>query len=254
MSRTIMLLELTQMSGDTVCLAGIDLASDQTVRLTNPQPTQRLVAMLGGLAPGDIVKVDAKPLRKLEPPHLEDCEWNPRSMKKVGMATLAEMRKAVEPTVFPSVKAAFGEPITNGRLGNSAWQPGEGMRSLATISVVYMRAGIDRNERPRFAFKDDALDYWPAVPMQDLRVKLHQATCSECERDHVDCLKGEFEVNRGLVRVGLTRPFSPGEGTEPMCWLQVTNILGKERQHFDTLPQRSPREPTPREPALAAAT
>jgi hypothetical protein len=247
MSRTIMLLDVTQMSGDAVCVAGLDLANDETVRLANPQPTQRLIATLGGLAPGDILKLDAKPLRKLEPPHLEDCEWNPRSLKRVGAATLSEMQQALEATAFPSVQAAFGDPVTRGRFGNSAWSPGTGLRSLATISVVYVRAASDKNDRPRIAFKDDALDYWPAVPMQDLRVKLHQANCPDCGDTHLDRLKEEFDANRALIRVGLTRPFSPGEGTEPTCWLQVTNVLAKPRTHFDTLLLRpaKPREPVP---------
>lgn len=249
MSRTIMLLDVTQMSGDAVCVAGLDLATDEIVRLANPQPTQRLIAALGGLAPGDILKLDANPLRKLEPPHLEDCEWNPRSLKRVGSSTLSETQKALEATAFTSVQAAFGEPVTRGRYGNSSWVPGIGVRSLATISVVYVRAAADKNDRPRIAFKDDALDYWPAVPMQDLRAKLHQANCPECAGEaYIERLQAEFDANRALIRVGLTRPFSPGEGTEPMCWLQVTNVLAKPREHFDTLLLRPAKL---REPSVA---
>lgn len=235
-----MLTDVTQMAADAVCVAGIDLASDETVRLANPQPTQRLITALGGLGPGDILKVDAKPLRKVEPPHTEDCEWNPRSLKRVGIAPLAEMLSALESTSFTSIQAAFGEPVTKGRYGNSSWTPERGTRSLATISVVYVRASADKNDRPRIAFKDDSLDYWQAVPMQDLRAKMHQANCPECEGStYIERLQGEFDANRALVRVGLTRAFSPGEGTEPMCWLQVTNILAKPREHFDTLILRS---------------
>ena len=95
MSRTIMLTDVTQMAADAVCVAGIDLASDETVRLAQPQPTQRLIVALGGLAPGDILKLDARPLRKLEQPHMEDCEWNPRSLKRVGIAPHAEMLTGV---------------------------------------------------------------------------------------------------------------------------------------------------------------
>jgi len=41
MSRTIVLLDVTAMSADAVCVAGLDLATDETIRLANPQPTQR---------------------------------------------------------------------------------------------------------------------------------------------------------------------------------------------------------------------
>lgn len=249
-----MILDVTQMSGDAVCVAGIDLANDETVRLAGPQPTQRLLAALGGVDPGDIVKVEAKPLRKLEAPHAEDCEWNPRSFRRVGVASLADMQAAIAPGAFSSVQAAFGEPVTRGTFGNSSWSPASGTRSLATISVLYVRATSDRNERARIAFKDESLEYWQAVPLQDLRVKMHHLNCGDCEGTaHVDQLQQEFDVNRCLIRVGLTRPFSPNEGTEPMCWLQVTNILGKEREHFVDLPPRRTQQRAPRPLELATA-
>ncbi len=231
MSRTIVLLDVTAMSSDTVCVAGLDIATDETIRLANPQPTQRLIAALGGLSPGDILKLDAKRLKNAVPPHVEDCEWNPRSLKRVGVSPACDLVKAVQPTVFTSVEAAFGEPSIKGRNGNSAWEPGSGARSLATISVLYVRAAADRNDRPRIAFKDDTLAYWPGVPLQDLRVKQHQAKCDGCARDHLERIKFEFDANRTLIRVGLTRPFAP-EGSEPLCWLQVTNVLSKPREHF----------------------
>ena len=231
MSRTIVLTDVTAMSGDAVCIAGIDLVSDQTVRLAQPQPTQRLVETIGGLAPGDILKLDCKPLRNAEPPHLEDCEWNPRSVKKVGVSSIKELQCAFASTIFNSVSQAFGDPSIKGRNGNSAWEPGSGTRSLATIAVCYVRACADKNDRVRLAFKDEALDYWPGVPLQDLRVKQHAAKCDTCHNDALNTIREEFDANRTLVRVGLTRPFAP-EGSEPVCWLQVTNILAKPREHF----------------------
>ncbi|MBI5287785.1 MAG: hypothetical protein HY873_02305 [Chloroflexi bacterium] len=231
MSRTIVLLDVTAMSADTVCVAGLDLATDETIRLANPQPTQRLIAALGGLAPGDILKVDAKRMRNAVPPHVEDCEWNPRSLKRVGISPVSDLAKAVQSTVLTSVEQAFSEPSIKGRNGNSAWEPGSGVRSLATVSVLYVRACADKNNRPRLAFKDDTLAYWPGVPLQDLRVKQHQAKCESCGTDHLERFKEEFDANRALIRVGLTRPFAP-EGSEPLCWLQVTNVLSKPREHF----------------------
>jgi hypothetical protein len=231
MSRTIVLTDVTAMSGDAVCIAGIDLASDQTVRLAQPQPTQRLVATMGGLTPGDILKLDCKPLRSIEAPHVEDCEWNPRSVKRVGMSSAKELHCALAPTTFDSVTQAFGEPSIKGRNGNSAWMPGAGARSLATVSVLYVRACADKNDRVRLAFKDEALDYWPGVPLQDLRVKQHGGTCDTCKADALSTIREEFDANRTIIRVGLTRPFAP-DGSEPVCWLQVTNILAKPREHF----------------------
>src|SRR4029078_11537821 len=83
-SRRIVLTDVTAMGGDAVCVAGIELASKHTMRLAQPQPTQRILAAFGGLAPGDVVDVNAQFLARPEAPHLEDCHWMPHSLKKSG--------------------------------------------------------------------------------------------------------------------------------------------------------------------------
>lgn len=57
MNREIVLLDVTAMQGDHVCIAGLDVNSGQQVRLADPTPTRMLVHKLGDLRPGDLVQV-----------------------------------------------------------------------------------------------------------------------------------------------------------------------------------------------------
>jgi len=136
MSRTIVLLDVTAMSGDAVCVAGLDCDSGDTLRLSHPQPTRALLHGLGGLTPGEVIQVDWRPARRPEPPHVEDGDWQPRSVKKLRTIDLAEVLKLMTPQAFTSVESAFGPPWYTGGNGNHAWKPGEGARSLAPCACI----------------------------------------------------------------------------------------------------------------------
>jgi hypothetical protein len=119
------------------------------------------------------------------------------------------------------------------------WKPGVGERSLATICASSLMIMPDDKNRPRIRLEDGSSAVWTGLPFQDASVKQHETECAACEGSRfIRNLKNEFDANRTLIRVGLTRPFSPADGTEPMCWLQVTNILAKPRTHFTNIPPR----------------
>ena len=220
------------MAGDAVCVAGIDLGSGETVRLNDPQPTRRMIAKLP-LTSGDVVRVDCKPLRPVTAPHVEDYKWSQRSLRKEGAMPFDEMRDLVEKTAFRSMDDAFGGASWKGSGGNSAWSPGSGQRSLATLVVRYVRAERDRTGKVRVVLRDDKQMLFGAIPFQDLRVRTHETECAECRGDeYLAQIRAEFDANRSLVRVGLTRPFAARTEDRAGCWLQVTNILARPRKHF----------------------
>lgn len=220
------------MSGDAVCVAGIDLASKQTLRLNEPQPTRRILAALGGLAPGDIVDVNAQHLARPEAPHVEDGHWMPRSLKKIGTMSAEKVQALAQPTTFASLEAAFGTPAprTGGR--NRGWPLHGGERSLASLSVAYIRFMVDVRGKVRAAFKDASGDYWEGVPFQDLSVRTHETSCMDCKSSALDHIKRDFEANAAVIRVGLTRGFAASSDQPGLCWLQVTNVLARDRGHF----------------------
>ena len=229
--REVVLLDVTAMAGDAVCIAGVDRKTGEQLRLNDPQPTRAMVRRLGGLAPGDVLSIDWKAVRRPDPPHTEDGEWKLRSLKRLGHLDHAALTVLLSGSAFNSLGDAFGEAAFKGRNRNSAWRVRAGTRSLATLAVRYVRVEEDQDGRVRIAFKDAAGAYWGGVPFQDLSVRMHQDGCDDCAKAFLARVQAEFTVNRSLIRVGLTRPFAP-EGHETACWLQVTNIFARPREHF----------------------
>lgn len=228
MKRRVVLLDITAMGGDSVCIAGIDVDTASTVRLNEPQPTASLVRNLK-LRPFDSWIIDSAPARNAVAPHTEDHGWLPHSLRKLEALDASAVARVLTPVAFDGVAAAFGEPTQRAANRNHGWRPGGGVRSLATVRVRDVRAGIDRNGRMRLAFRDAADGYWEGVPFQDLRVRQHEQECGGCGSNYLAAVRSEFGINAGLIRVGLTRPF--GAGAEAACWLQVTNII-VPRTHF----------------------
>ena len=229
MTREILLLDVTEMSGAHVCVAGIDPASCEQIRLADPTPTRALLRRLGGLAPGDLIVVDCQPLRRPTPPHTEDARWDPASLVKVRTLEFDEVCAIVSQCSFGSIKDAFGPAAGTGASGNHFWPPGRGSRSLATVRATYVRTMVDGGGTPRVALRDEGGRYYRSVPFQDLAVKTHSETCGSC--DVAARLREEFDGNGVFVRVGLTRPYSP-DARPPACWLQVTNVFARPRAHF----------------------
>jgi hypothetical protein len=232
--REILILDVTAMSGDNVCVAGIDLDSKQTIRLNQPQPTRAGLNAIGRFTPGEVVGVDVEPTAHRTPPHTEDHHWNPRSVEKLRQMDNTEIVSAIRLTSLRSLAEAFGEPTVRSRSRNSAWAAGTGSRSLATLRVRYVRFQQDDKGAVRVAIRDDQEEYWGWIPFQDLVVREHRASESCCKEDNfLTNVRADFESNACLIRVGLTRPFSPDEHEETLaCWLQVTNIFAHDRAHF----------------------
>jgi hypothetical protein len=210
----------------------MDLESGRTIRLNDPQPAVPSLKQIGWLTPGDVIRLDVDPVRRPTPPHVEDARWKPASVRKTAALSNEELRRRVAPQAFASIEAAFGAPAIKGRNRNAGWKPGAGVRSLATLSVRYVRSGRDSRGTVRVALRDEANTYWDGIPFQDFVMREHATACRGCGPDgYLATVKSEFDANRCLVRVGLTRPFAP-DGGDPACWLQVTNILARPRRHF----------------------
>jgi hypothetical protein len=229
--RDVLILDLTEMSGANVCIAGIDLKSGTTVRLSSPNPTRNTVRSLRGLVPGDVVRLDWEADRKRHPPHVEDARWNRLTARKIRAMPFSEVSAIVQPQAFDSITGAFGEPWFTSGNGNCAWHPGHGERSLASVIVRYVGIDEDRSRRPRIHLLDAAGKHWHGVPLQDLQAKVHATDCESCAGQYMKNIRDDFAADSAIVRVGLTRPYKHPDHPEA-CWLQVTNVLARERTHF----------------------
>ncbi|MDP9238264.1 MAG: hypothetical protein M3P30_12880 [Chloroflexota bacterium] len=233
MKRELLILDLTEMSGQNVCIAGIDLKSHEQVRLASPSPTRTTVRSLSQLRPGDVLSVDYEFERKRVRPQAEDARWNRLTARKVRTMPYAEVRALLRPSTFNGVEDAFGEPSVKGARGNHAWQPRRGTRSLGSVAVTYVGVDQDGARKPRIDLVDGEGKHWHGIPLQDLQAKIHPDECESCEAAHLSNLRIDFAVpGPAIVRVGLTRPFASDAGSAPGCWLQVTNVFARERTHF----------------------
>jgi len=139
-TREILITDVTRMSGDRLCVAGI--AGSDTIRLAEPSPTTSLVESLGGLDVGDVVRLEVHPLPRYRPPHREDCRWITRSLERVRHMDSVELAGRLRSRALPSLGKAFGSVKYFAPRGNPAYPPDRGKRSLATVPARDIRIYI----------------------------------------------------------------------------------------------------------------
>ncbi len=225
MNRRLVVTDVTDMGIDIACVAGIDAATREVLRLESPRPKRRLLQDYGGLIPGSIIEVDWTPHHSPAAPHVEDGYWNPGTLVKRGQMEEEELTEFLSVDAFNSVSEAFGEPAKHGTGGNVAFQPREGPRSLATVRTITVQFTV-WPDKVRVDFQDGSGRMWTAAPLQDLAVKWHRGHCETCATVFEARLRREFEGSGGMVRVGLAREWNGG------CWLQVNAVCLGRRQHF----------------------
>ncbi len=226
---TAIITDVTRMRAPNVCVAG--RCDARTIRLNNPQPTESLLATMGGLGPGDVLALDWRPGRIISRPHVEDGDWRIDSVTKLRRTSDEEFSRLLSDSALADAEEAFGKPWFIGSQGNGAFRPGHGRRSLATINAHDVRVYL-HFDGVRVDFADER-GAWTKVPLEDLTVRQHQTSCRSCATAMWHTLRDEFECDRAILRIGLTRPFqTPQHPTA--CWLQVTGVypIGRRRKHF----------------------
>ena len=110
MNRRLIITDVTDMGHDWACVAGIDSATRQMVRLDPPHPQLALLDQVGGLTPGSVVDVEwaAEPMPRA--PHVEDGRWVPQTLVKRGQLDEQQFVRFLGADAFDGVIRAFGEP------------------------------------------------------------------------------------------------------------------------------------------------
>jgi len=213
----VLITDVTRMSGDQICVAG--LSGRHTVRLSEPTPTSQLLAKLGGLSPGDSIRVQWRYAPNSEAPHQEDACWVPKTLQRLTRADRAEHYQHLLVHSFESVIAAFGEPKYLMSKGNPAFPPSRGRRSLASIAAKEVRV-YRFGDGLRADFEDGNRE-WRMLPVESISIRAHFATCDTCRG------AGEARASLALLRVGLGRPYQP-DGEELGCFAQVNDVIPAE--------------------------
>ena len=145
-----MITDVTQMSGDKVCIAGLTRRS--AIRLSEPTPRQGWLDSIDGLAPGDVVNLNWRPARRYRRPH----GGNPAFKPDRGSRSLATV-KVHFATVYghgDGIRVDFRDDKTTWTmvpvedLALRRRRPPEGLNYSETI----LRAGLGRpfqaNDKP----------------------------------------------------------------------------------------------------------
>jgi len=215
--------DVTRMRDDRVCVAGI--SGRKSVRLHEPPPTVELLASLGGLTAGDVIRVQWRYSNRWTPPHKEDARWRPATVDRRRRLSHAQQHEMLFGSAFASVTEAFGNLKYLSNRGNPAFPTQTGKRSLASIHAtdvhVYRLA-----DGLRADFKD-ARQGWRMLPVESIAIREHFSACAECRRT------GEARASSAILRVGLGRPFQP-DGQEPACFAQVNCVVQADvaESHF----------------------
>ncbi len=224
-----MVTDVTRMGGDKVCIAAS--GNGRTMRLHEPHPWDGWLDSVGGLRPGDIVRLEWRPARRYRRPHSEDGRWSPATFAKVRALRISDASGRIARSALPSVEKAFGKPLFLTDRGNPAFQPDRGSRSLASVVAsnitVYPHA-----EGVRIDFTD-AKRRWSMVPVEDLAIRQHMQSCTECSIQFQEILAQQYQSEKAVLRIGLGRPYRGGKNALG-CYLQVNHIfpLPPRQGHF----------------------
>lgn len=237
-TQTILITDVTRMSGEKVCIAGIDKA------LTSIRPVTSYPGVIEDhlfrnktliIYPGAVVKFEfVRNMVTIEKPHTEDIFFNPGQTsfeKDLSQETFFE---CLEKTKFNSIDELFEGKVQNCKFitDNTC------SRSIGTIipvkySVEMFKFVKDTGEcQPRLKFKDDSGKEY-SLAITDLRIK----KLSERNNLNCDLINSVFnnEESKVALRIGLTRWWTQPETEGTRCSLQVTGIYTMPDYTLDTL-------------------
>ena len=223
--RMLVITDLTLMSADEVCIAGVD-GDGKCIRPVTPSGVKRhQLFQRGRLAvyPRAKILFDLSPA-PIAPPHIEGQRFNPGSIAIQGICSDSEWEAILQKTCFPSVAEMFDGNLDGGRRVPTGAQT----RSLGTIGDGrIIRVGIDDSfgsRQFRLDFADPSGKEYRRFPINDLAFRTYfQKTIEilgEREAESV-VLQALLSTKRIYLRIGLARPETLGDHPEA-CWTQVT--------------------------------
>lgn len=213
--------DLTKMSGDRVCIAGID-SDGVCIRPVLPPPG----ILRKHLQAEDRTAI--KPRAKIEfellptasaAPHTEDMEFEVDTWRYLGDCDDKEWVQLLDRDADPSIETIFAGALQE----HKYVLPGEAPRSLGTVRaarVHHMRL-FDRYQPPSLRLRfSDAAGVVYDLPINDLAYRERVTTRSAAGQE-TQALRSTPVL---FLRVGLGRPWRRPGDPEERCWLQITGI------------------------------
>jgi hypothetical protein len=232
METELLITDVTRMSGDSVCIAGIT-HQGTTIRPVLPPPGihERHLYLSDGamIRPRAVIAIESKPVKAPDPPHVEDHVWyQPERARFMRLADESRWRGALEHMCFPDLASIFEVELTKNRM----LSPGEGARSLGTIRarVFDFSYTLKEDDLPKYrlSFYDLSDEGYFNLPITDLALRAmvkHLITHSDIGFENINAhIKSLIRKPLVYLRIGLTRPFQKTRRDDEMCYLQVNGI------------------------------
>jgi hypothetical protein len=211
---------LTRMSGDHICVAGLDPETGQHIRpVTTSAITRAMLKRNGGLF--DLAEiVDLGSVTPAgTPPEAEDRRFDPSKARSLGTMLWRDFWALLKARAESTLEDVFGPELE--RVGRTYATPeGKGSASLGCLLLPAEQA-------PRLVTSYGLRLTLPAedamVAVTDLRsFEADGKTIREPIRDRLN--DGMRPGRQVVLAVGLSRPFTkPGDG-QSRHWLQVNNV------------------------------
>lgn len=228
--KTLIITDVTKMSGNSVCIAGYDLTSKcirpvlfrSQIKREHLFKNNSLIIYPGAKVNFEFIQKDP------QPPHTEDYIFKEEFIEYEGKTTVKEWKEVLDCSayhtfeeLFPSLEDRCVPPVAAG--------PSLGTLIPNDIPVVLCDDYNPQRPRPRMDIIDGAGISIKWIPINDLAFwSLFKNAVSKAKGN---CNKATEILNKNLIekkvylRLGLTRPFAkPSEPDKKVCWLQVNGI------------------------------
>lgn len=228
--KTLIITDVTAMSGRSVCIAGYDLSS-LCIRpvLFKAQIKKEHLFKDTTLAIYPSAKVSFEFLQKYpQPPHTEDYIFDKESIEFEGKTTVKEWKEVLKCSAHQTFEELF--PSLEGRcVPPGATGPSLGTLVPSKTPIVHCDDYNPNRPRPRMDITDNTGISIEWIPVNDLAFwSLFMTAVSKAKGN---CRKACEMLNEALIekkiyiRLGLTRAFAkPSEPDKKLCWLQVNGI------------------------------
>lgn len=220
--KTLIITDVTAMSGDYVCIAGYDdsLTCIRPV-LSREQVTKKYLFRENKL----IIFPGAKVAFNLgaqisQPPHVEDIIFDEASIEVMGRVTVREWKEVLTQTATQNVGELFTH-IEDRCV--SPGSPGPSIGTLVPAEIPTLNCDYYKDPpRPKMRFVDQGATVKNNVPITDLAFRslfdFYLAKYKgDCEKT-VKLLNNKLADYDIYLRIGLSRSF------RGCCWLQVNGI------------------------------
>jgi hypothetical protein len=234
--RELIITDVTRMSGDKGCMAGIDhkgnclrpeLPYPQTLREHHLYIDQYVIR------PRAVLDMFLEPEPKTDPPHIEDHLWTSQEQSRfLRLADDAVWRTVLQRTAQSSVEDIFQAELVQ----NKMIMPGTGVRSLGTLkpakidrfSYYQMQRDNHIQSEFRLSFCDTNGAAFNSLPITDLSLRYYAEYLrvqNGLAADKIRALMEDMLLSCEVwLRIGLTRPYQKSDEHQKWCFLQVNGI------------------------------